>query len=85
MNDFDTVEPITEWIGPTASTLKALASQLEQWRGMLPEALKWPDDDPAVSTSERYLTHLSNLVPTQHSHSHSLAKNDPHLLSSSRI
>ena len=33
---------------PTASALKQLASQLDQWRGMLPPDLQWPEDDPTA-------------------------------------
>jgi len=32
--------------GPTANSLKQLASQLNQWRGMLPQELQWGDEDP---------------------------------------
>jgi len=32
--------------GPSSSSLKQLASQLEQWRGMLPADLQWAEDDP---------------------------------------
>jgi hypothetical protein len=32
--------------GPSSSSLKQLASQLEQWRGMLPPDLQWAEDDP---------------------------------------
>jgi hypothetical protein len=34
--------------GPTANSLKQLASQLDLWRGMLPLVLQWPEDDPTV-------------------------------------
>jgi hypothetical protein len=37
--------------GPTASSLKQLAGQLAQWRGMLPRDLQWPEDDPTVFPS----------------------------------
>jgi hypothetical protein len=33
--------------GPEGGTLKQLASQLSQWRGMLPRDLQWAEDDPA--------------------------------------
>jgi hypothetical protein len=33
--------------GPEVHTLKQLASQLSQWRGMLPRDLQWAEDDPA--------------------------------------
>ncbi|KAG9232702.1 hypothetical protein BJ875DRAFT_513889 [Amylocarpus encephaloides] len=33
--------------GPIASSLNQLASQLTQWRGMLPRDLQWAEDDPA--------------------------------------
>lgn len=32
--------------GPSASSLKQLTSQLNQWRGMLPPDLQWAEDDP---------------------------------------
>jgi hypothetical protein len=50
MSSTDTSTPATsdEATGPTASTLKQLASQLDQWRGMLPVKLRWPEDDPTV-------------------------------------
>jgi hypothetical protein len=34
--------------GPTASTLKQLASQLDHWRSLLPPELQWPEEDPTV-------------------------------------
>lgn len=37
-----------ETSGPSAATLKNLASQLDQWRGLLPHELQWPEDDPTV-------------------------------------
>ncbi|PVH88250.1 hypothetical protein DL98DRAFT_544144 [Cadophora sp. DSE1049] len=37
-----------EFGGPTANTLKSLAAQLTQWRGLLPRDLQWPEDDPAA-------------------------------------
>ncbi|KAH8676761.1 hypothetical protein BGZ60DRAFT_468641 [Tricladium varicosporioides] len=33
--------------GPTASSLKQLASRLTQWRGMLPRELQWSEEDSA--------------------------------------
>jgi len=36
---------------PPASTIKGLAAQLAQWRGMLPHDLQWPEDDPAAYPS----------------------------------
>lgn len=33
--------------GPSASSLNQLASQLSQWRSMLPRDLQWAEDDPA--------------------------------------
>ena len=33
--------------GPTANSLKQLASELTQWRDMLPRELQWDEDDPA--------------------------------------
>lgn len=33
--------------GPTASSLKELASRLTQWRGMLPRELQWSEEDSA--------------------------------------
>jgi hypothetical protein len=32
--------------GPEVHTLKQLASQLSQWRGMLPRDIQWAEDDP---------------------------------------
>lgn len=45
--------------GPTASTLKQLASQLDHWRRLLPNDLQWPEDDPtafpaSVQTQQSY-------------------------------
>ncbi|KAK0126370.1 hypothetical protein ONS95_007976 [Cadophora gregata] len=37
-----------EFGGPTANTLKSLAAQLTQWRGLLPRDLQWPEDDPSA-------------------------------------
>jgi hypothetical protein len=33
--------------GPSATSLNQLASQLSQWRSMLPRDLQWDEDDPA--------------------------------------
>ncbi|KAH7305371.1 hypothetical protein BKA65DRAFT_543962 [Rhexocercosporidium sp. MPI-PUGE-AT-0058] len=38
-----------EFGGPAANTLKSLAAQLTQWRGLLPRDLQWPENDPAAS------------------------------------
>lgn len=38
-----------EFAGPTAATLGQLASQLDQWRSLLPHNLRWPEDDPLAS------------------------------------
>lgn len=35
--------------GPAASTLATLASQLDQWRNMLPWPVRWPDGDPCAN------------------------------------
>jgi hypothetical protein len=32
--------------GPEVGTLKQLATQLSEWRGMLPQELQWAEDDP---------------------------------------
>jgi hypothetical protein len=43
--------PVTtneDFSGPSASTLRQLASQLDQWRGLLPRDLQWPEDDPTA-------------------------------------
>ncbi|KAG4442313.1 hypothetical protein IFR05_002237 [Cadophora sp. M221] len=37
-----------EFGGPSANTLKSLAAQLTQWRGLLPRDLQWPEDDPTA-------------------------------------
>ncbi|CZT47340.1 related to acetate regulatory DNA binding protein FacB [Rhynchosporium secalis] len=37
-----------EFGGPSATTLKSLAAQLTQWRGLLPRDLQWPEEDPAA-------------------------------------
>lgn len=37
----------SEYGGHSSSSLKQLASQLIQWRGMLPAELQWNEDDPA--------------------------------------
>jgi hypothetical protein len=43
----DTPSGSDESTGPTANSLKQLAGQLSQWRGMLPSELQWAEDDPA--------------------------------------
>lgn len=43
----DTPSSSEEFIGPAPRTLKQLAGQLSQWRGMLPQDLQWAEDDPA--------------------------------------
>lgn len=43
----DTPSSSEEFGGPAASSLKQLAGQLAQWRGMLPRDLQWAEDDPA--------------------------------------
>jgi hypothetical protein len=35
-----------DYAGPKVGTLKQLATQLSEWRGMLPRDLQWTDDDP---------------------------------------
>ncbi|KAG4425819.1 hypothetical protein IFR04_001026 [Cadophora malorum] len=47
MSNSDTASS-DEFGGPTANTLKSLAAQLTQWRGLLPRDLQWPEDDPAA-------------------------------------
>ena len=42
--------------GATPSSLKQLASQLTQWRGMLPRDLQWAEDDPASSPTPQPMT-----------------------------
>ncbi|KAI9745485.1 MAG: hypothetical protein M1818_001019 [Claussenomyces sp. TS43310] len=49
MSSVDTPATSEDFGGPTASTLKQLASQLDQWRGLLPRDLRWPEDDPTAS------------------------------------
>jgi hypothetical protein len=45
----DTPAAFNEYFGdPTAGALKQLASQLDQWRGMLPHDLQWPEDDSSA-------------------------------------
>ncbi|TVY73463.1 hypothetical protein LSUE1_G005444 [Lachnellula suecica] len=34
--------------GPSANTIKLLASQLTEWRGNLPDILQWAEDDPTT-------------------------------------
>ena len=46
MTNTDTPATSEDFSGPTASSLKQLASQLSQWRGMLPRPLQWAEDDP---------------------------------------
>jgi hypothetical protein len=46
-NNTDTPNSSEDFGGPTASSLKQLAGQLAQWRGMLPRDLQWTEDDPA--------------------------------------
>ena len=41
---------------PIASSLKQLASQLTQWRGMLPRNLQWAEDDPASFPTPQPIT-----------------------------
>lgn len=36
-----------EFVGPTTTTLKQLAGQLDQWRLLLPRNLRWKESDPA--------------------------------------
>jgi hypothetical protein len=62
-----------EFPGPTASTLKQLASQLDLWRGMLPQVLQWPEDDPTVFPNQDPTSYgqpldpsLVNALPAQH-------------------
>jgi hypothetical protein len=43
----DTPSSSDEFVGPTVNTLKQLAGQLTQWRGMLPRDLQWAEADPA--------------------------------------
>ena len=43
----DTPSSSDDFGGPSASSLKQLAGQLTQWRGMLPRNLQWAEDDPA--------------------------------------
>jgi hypothetical protein len=43
----DTPSSSEDFGGPSASSLKQLAGQLTQWRGMLPRDLQWAEDDPA--------------------------------------
>jgi hypothetical protein len=42
--------------GATPSSLKQLASQLTQWRGMLPRDLRWAEDDPASFSTPQPMT-----------------------------
>jgi hypothetical protein len=42
--------------GPIASSLNQLASQLTQWRGMLPRDLQWAEDDPASFPTPQSIT-----------------------------
>jgi hypothetical protein len=42
--------------GPTASTLKQLTIQLDQWRSSLPPELRWPEDDPTVFPESTKIT-----------------------------
>jgi hypothetical protein len=42
--------------GATPSSLKQLASQLTQWRGMLPRDLQWAEDDPASFPTPQPMT-----------------------------
>lgn len=46
MSSSDTPGASEVFSGPTASSLKHLALQLTQWRGMLPRQLQWAEDDP---------------------------------------
>jgi hypothetical protein len=39
--------PSDDYGGPEIGTLKQLATQLSEWRGMLPRDLQWAEDDPA--------------------------------------
>ena len=43
----DTPSGFDEPAGPTPNSLKQLAGQLSQWRGMLPRELQWAEDYPA--------------------------------------
>ena len=54
--------------GPTPSSLKQLASQLTQWRGMLPRDLQWAEDDPASFPTPQPMNNPRldpNLSPSQ--------------------
>jgi hypothetical protein len=46
MSNSDTQSSSDGFGGPSANSLKQLASQLAQWRGMLPRDLQWAEDDP---------------------------------------
>jgi hypothetical protein len=51
--------------GPSASSLGQLASQLTQWRSMLPKELQWAEDDPVSFPSPQQSSGYSQpLDPT---------------------
>lgn len=49
-----------DFSGPSADTLKQLASQLDQWRSLLPRDLQWPEDDPTVFPMSAEPTYFYN-------------------------
>lgn len=49
--------------GPTANTLRQLAAQLTQWRGMLPPELQWNEDDPTGYPNATRPAHSHALDP----------------------
>jgi hypothetical protein len=70
-HDSDTPSSSDEFIGPTANSLKQLAGQLSQWRGMLPRALQWAEDDPVSFPSPQPTGGINQtldpiLSPSQH-------------------
>ena len=54
MSSTDTPGTSVDFVGPSASTLKHIASQLTQWRGMLPHPLQWAEDDPTSFPDPRH-------------------------------
>lgn len=72
MNSVDTPATSNEdFSGPSASTLKQLAIQLDRWRGLLPPALQWRQDDPTMFPAHAHNTQQYNqsldpsLAPSQ--------------------
>lgn len=66
LNDSDHFTHTLKFMGPIASTWKTLYFQLIQWREVLPEALKWPEDDHTGSRTRGYSTCSSKSLSNIH-------------------